>query len=119
MSPHRHAFHLEPRVAEVADTAVLFHRKVVVQSEHVEVPLDPPTRHALGDEKVHHVVLVDAGRVFEVSAHGVDCENSFLEKVFQFYVNSTDLLSIQVFTLDGNYFENERSMDFERLYATF
>jgi hypothetical protein len=26
-------------------------------------------------------------------------------------VNSTDLLSIQVFTFDGNYFENERSMD--------
>lgn len=79
MTAYGHTLDLESRFAEVAHHNVLFHRVIVEQSEDVEVPLDPSTGYALGVEKVHHVVLVETRRIFEMCAHGVGCENSFIE----------------------------------------
>jgi len=94
MTAYGHTLDLESRFAEVAHPNVLFHRVVVVQTEDVEVPLDPSTWKTLGVEKVHHVVLVETRRVLKVGAHGVGCENSFYRKVIQFY----DVYSMNAFT---------------------
>ena len=75
----------ESRGAEVAHDVVFCPCVVVVETEQVEVPLDPSTPCTLGKKKVHHVILGETRGVFEMCAHGWYEHSFFRESISILY----------------------------------